>query len=1002
MSNTICRIKPRSLTLAFFNARGLKRQRDEIHQFLVDHQVDILLVQETFLTPSIRDPKVSNYNIIRNDRTRSQRGGTLIYYRRSLHCVPMDPPPNLTDIEVSVCRLAMTGHQPITIISGYLSSSNDINVTRSDFESLFDLGGAVILAGDLNCKHTSWNCTVSNRKGLALEALIDTLNFDVIAPMTETHFPDTPGHTADILDVALLKNINLRLCAIEVIHELQSDHRPVLLQLGPQADLPPPTKTIVDWVKLEETLKSTSSPHLDVIPDVISTKSEINLAIHALTRHTQTSYEQCSRQVPAMPDHRWHLPSDARALLTAMHAATRAYDTYPTEDYRKRLRYLQRAVKRRMAELRSNQWDGTLKELTPHHQAYWRLEKALKSDGTSSSMPPLVRPNLPPAFLDEEKAECLADSLEAQCSPSTLPVDPDHQHMVESEVERKLAQPPTDPLPPVTVAEVQDIIKGLPRRKAPGSDGISNRTLKCFSLNLICLMVSIFNAAMTHCVFPNTWKEADVIGIRKPGKHASQPTSYRPISLLKIFGKIYERLLLKRLKDHLESRGILIPEQFGFRARHSCPQQVLRITEHIHHNFRLHRRSTPTGAIFLDVAKAFDKVWHSGLIYKLYELHMPDRLVLIIREYLRDRSFRYRVEGTHSRPHLIRAGVPQGSVLAPTLFSIYVNDIPRTPHVQLALYADDTALYTTARQPQVILDRLQSAIDTLGDWFRKWRIEVNPEKSAAMYFSLAPNSRASALPSIKLFDRRIPWEKTVKYLGVTLDPRLSFGPHIKIVRDRAAFVLGRLHSLIRKSSKMSLRNKVTLYKTCIRPIMTYASPVFAHAAMTHLRKLQVLQNRFMRRATGAPWFVRNENLHIDLELPTIAQYMKLASQRFFETASAHTNPLIRNAANYDTRLYDARNARRSRLIRRPRHVLDDPDDAITMAIAAHPPRTHTRSQTTRRPRRRGRPSFPTSGAYTRYRHVPGRFSPSRSLNSDGLSRGPCPMGAPRPITDRQL
>ena len=476
---------------------------------------------------------------------------------------------------------------------------------------------------------------------------------------------------------------------------------------------------------------------------------------------------------------------------------------------------------------------------------------------------------------------------------------------------------------------------------------------------------------MKNCTFPAAWKEATVIGIHKPNKHRSDPSAYRPISLLSSLGKIYERLLLARLHSHIDSRGLLIDEQFGFRAGHSCVQQVHRITEHVLSNMH-QRRPIGTAALFFDVAKAFDKVWHSGLIYKLYQLEVPDSLVLILRDYLTDRSFRYRVEGALSSPHPIRAGVPQGSVLSPTLYSLYTNDIPRTPRVKLALFADDTALYYSGRNRCLASKVLQTAATALGEWFRKWRIEVNPEKSTAVYFSRGTlrlnrnNPRKNLIP-IQMFGRTIPWTNRVKYLGVLLDKAMTFRPHIRKVRDTAAFVLGRLAPLLSKRSKMSLRHKVTIYKTCIRPIMTYASVTFAHAAASALSPLQTLQNRFMRKAVGAPWYMRNEDIHRDLNLPTLAQYMKSASKRYFDNAPHHPNPLVVQASDYvPVRGVPSR-------LRRPRHVLLDPDDAITIANSnsnstdANHSRTardttHTISQSHRpRRRRRRRPPRDTRG-----------------------------------------
>ncbi|CAH2068995.1 unnamed protein product, partial [Iphiclides podalirius] len=307
--------------------------------------------------------------------------------------------------------------------------------------------------------------------------------------------------------------------------------------------------------------------------------------------------------------------------------------------------------------------------------------------------------------------------------------------------------------------------------------------------------------SLPPCSFPDDWKQATVIGIRKPNKPANKPSSYRPISLLSCLGKLYERLLLNRLKVHL-----------------------YRLKEHILKGLN-HPKHISTGALFFDVAKAFDKVWNNGLLYKQYTLKVPDRLVHTIRAFLLNRSFRYRVEGTLSTSRRLTAGVPQGSCLSPLLFTLYTSDIPRDPHVNLALFADDTALFYSDRNLSQLTTRLQSAADGLGDWFRKWRIDINPEKSVAIHFTRStpnphPPNRYKGprqyrkLGQISLYGQTLPWEKTVKYLGVTFDSRMTFTTHINQVRNKAAFVSGRLHNLPNKHSEMPLRHKLLLYKAC--------------------------------------------------------------------------------------------------------------------------------------------------------------------------------------------
>ncbi|GBP68522.1 Probable RNA-directed DNA polymerase from transposon BS [Eumeta japonica] len=571
-------------------------------------------------------------------------------------------------------------------------------------------------------------------------------------------------------------------------------------------------------------------------------------------------------------------------------------------------------------------WSDLMEEIRPSHKAFWKITKALKTEGYTP-IPPLKRPNGTTALDDAEVAECIADSIETQCSHVSPPHDIAHINSIEEEVLQKTSLEPKDDLTPVSLSEVQLLVKSLKTRKAPGLDGVSNKAIKCFSQPLLSLLVAIFNACLQNCYFPSVWKEAEVIGIHKPGKPRDLPASYRPISLLSGLAKLFERVLKTRLSNHLFGKGLIIDEQFGFRPAHSCPQQVLRLVEYVMEGFKTKQK---TVAVFFDVAKAFDRVWHAGLVYKLYSLEVPDHLIFISQNFLPNRYFTVRHERTHSNRRLIRAGVPQGSALSPLLYSAYTNDIPRpTSGVQLALFADDTALFFKSRTRRSIFRHLPKAIDELGQWFRKWRIELNPDKSAAIQFKYSKNRSHLVVdrntPNLKMLNARIPWQRSYKYLVVTLDKNLHFREHIARVRKNSLFYTARLGAMLGRKSKLSMRNKRTLYKMCIRTVMTYASPVFAHADSKVLYRLQVVQNKFCRAATDAHWCVRNSILHRDMELPTLTKYMKDASKRFFDIAGSHPNALLRAAIDYQP-------PPPNHFLRRPRNVLIDPPDALTAAV----------------------------------------------------------------------
>ncbi|GBP23111.1 Probable RNA-directed DNA polymerase from transposon BS [Eumeta japonica] len=318
----------------------------------------------------------------------------------------------------------------------------------------------------------------------------------------------------------------------------------------PDGGRPIPIRKITNWKRVSTALEKIDTPNLNSIPNDIASTDEINFAIGALTNHVRTVVEESEREVPASSDRR-KFPPDILELIRAKNAALRRASAYSTPEYRSRARALQR----------------------------------------------------------EQSA---LHSIETQCSHASPPHDIAHISCIEEVVLQKTSLEPKDDLAPVSFSEVQTLVKSLNIRKAPGLDGISNKAIKCFSIPLLSLLVAIFNACIKSCYFPPAWKEAEVIGIHKPGKPRDLPASYRPISLLSGLGKLFEKILKTRLSDHLLGKGLIIDEQFGFRPAHSCPQQVLRLVEYVSEGFETERS---TVAVF-DVAKAFDRqtdISHLGM-----------------------------------------------------------------------------------------------------------------------------------------------------------------------------------------------------------------------------------------------------------------------------------------------------------------------------------------------------------------------------------------------------
>ncbi|GFU06752.1 probable RNA-directed DNA polymerase from transposon X-element [Trichonephila clavipes] len=230
--------------------------------------------------------------------------------------------------------------------------------------------------------------------------------------------------------------------------------------------------------------------------------------------------------------------------------------------------------------------------------------------------------------------------------------------------------------------------------------------------------------------------------------------------------------------------------------------QLLRVKELIHSGFEKH---DATGILFQDIAKAFDKIWHDGLLIKLIRLDFPAPLIKSIHSFLSNRLFRVRVEtGFSPLLHQSEAAYRKVVVSSPLLFTLYVNDIPQTDSSHLAMFADDTAVITQNKRFSVVISNLQHYISLLELWLNDWKIKVNASKSACLMFT-----RRSQLPVgltlVTIFGQPVPWVNVAKYLGLFLDAKLTFAHHIEQTRRKETAVHAMLKKLISRRSKLANR-----------------------------------------------------------------------------------------------------------------------------------------------------------------------------------------------------
>ena len=235
----------------------------------------------------------------------------------------------------------------------------------------------------------------------------------------------------------------------------------------------------------------------------------------------------------------------------------------------------------------------------------------------------------------------------------------------------------------------------------------------------------IFMSCLRDGTFPDIWKHANVVPVHKKNEK-NVKTNYRPISLLPIFGKILEKLIFDSLYSHLVSSELLNPNQSGFRPGDSTINQLISITHTIFAAFDCNP-PLDVRSVYLDISKAFDRVWHDGLIYKLKRCGVSGQLLSLIKDFLKNRKQRTVLNGQSSSWEDVSAGVPQGSILGPLFFLVYINDLTADLKCNVKLFADDTSLFTIVQDSDTAASDMNHDLELISKWAHDWRMSFNPD-----------------------------------------------------------------------------------------------------------------------------------------------------------------------------------------------------------------------------------------------------------------------------------
>ena len=515
---------------------------------------------------------------------------------------------------------------------------------------------------------------------------------------------------------------------LQVLNELNSDHLPAYFTLGNESN--PKFKRrlfdykAVDWEQFTDRLNDKI-----IINSKIETKEDVDEEVSKLARNIQHARDKVIKMKTVIAQYT-ELSDSILKEIKFRNYLRKQWQKTGSLLFKELYMEKSKEVRAQIAEFRNKKWSEKLSKTNTTNKSLWRMTKMLKSE--YAEIPCLREGNIT-ALTDREKVELIASQFE-NAHKIELQNDTIEQSNIVSVVNNYLQgtlnsgedwyKYQTSP------KEIYSIIKNVSSHKAPSMDKIQNVVLKNLSKKAIVQLNYIVNSLFKLMYFPQHWKTANIIPVPKPGKDKNKLPTYRTISLLCSISKIVEKIILDRIKKHEELNKIRRDIQFRFRKQHSTVQQVVRIVNDISKNFNLDKI---TVMVLLDVQKAFDKVWTDGLMYKMIKQNYPETLIRLIHSYTT--KFKVVINDTKSRTKEIVAGVPQGSVLGPQLFSIFLNDIPEFERTNLALFADDTAIYAHSFCAAVAAKQIQIHLNMLEKYYSQWKVTINPEKTELIVFS---------------------------------------------------------------------------------------------------------------------------------------------------------------------------------------------------------------------------------------------------------------------------